>query len=163
MTTLFKRNPTQAPSREENHIRTPHRIPACTHAHKQTRRDQCIYPKQSSHIGSHFRSCRSHGGGGSSTCRSIAFAAVWIHHLHLLLLSSLEVSEWLKHWKSPCLQIASFGNGCVSWSSPPVIAPFDIWSCVFIFGEECTCLNSLLRCVIPLLFFSSLSYSLVFF
>lgn len=90
VTTLFKRNPQQAPSREENHVRSPHRISTCTHAQTQTHRDQCIYPK-SSHIRSHFRSYRSHGGGGSSTCRSTAFAAVWIHHLRLPLPSSLKV------------------------------------------------------------------------
>lgn len=89
MTTLFKRNLQQAPSREENYIRAPHKIPACTHAHTKTHWDQRIYPKQS-HIGSHFRSCRSHGGGGSSTCRSTAFTAVWIHHLHLRHPSSLK-------------------------------------------------------------------------
>lgn len=73
-----------------------------------------------------------------------------------------EVPEWVKYWTSPYLQTALSGNGCASWSSPPVVAPFGILSHVFLSGESCISFNSLL-CVILLLILSSFSFNLVFF
>lgn len=86
----FQKKPTTSTFKRRKPHKNPSQNPSLHHAHTQTHRDQHIYPKQS-HKGSHFRSCRSHGGGGSSTCRSTAFAAGWIHHLHLPLPISLKV------------------------------------------------------------------------
>lgn len=102
VTNQYKRNPQQAPS-EEHHART-HLCP-----HTNTEQHQHIYPRQSRILWITWRH--------RVICMQItAFAAIWIYHLHLLLPSSLKVKLQADRntEKSPCLQTATFGNGCVS-------------------------------------------------
>lgn len=79
VTTLFKRSPQQAPSREEHHERIPQRVLVCTHANTQTQRPAYLSKIRKISL----QILQITWGGGSCTCRSSAFAAILIHHLHL--------------------------------------------------------------------------------